>query len=211
MTLYSALRSRADMEVVGLNFSSSTSPGLLLKSLEQHCEYSKTMNGTVLSPRAVGLWLVVFCDEINLPQADTYGTQRVISFLRQLVEYNGFWRPSDKMWVAIDRIQFVGACQASLLQIYGTLSGAMLKATQMLRGFSEPLTQAMVQVYIQSQRRFTTTVQPHYVYSPRELTRWVKGIYEAIRPREDLKLKVLLRIWAHEAHRFVPRSSCRSG
>ena len=39
-----------------------------------------------------------------------YGTQRVISFLRQLVEHNGFYRPGDLQWVRLERIQFVGAC-----------------------------------------------------------------------------------------------------
>lgn len=41
---------------------------------------------------------------------DQYGTQRVISFLRQLVEHRGFFRPSDQQWVTLERIQFVGAC-----------------------------------------------------------------------------------------------------
>ncbi|CEG79219.1 Putative Dynein heavy chain [Rhizopus microsporus] len=110
MTLFSALRKLPDMEVVGLNFSSATSPELVLKTFEQHCEYRKTPNGVVLSPLTIGRWLVVFCDEINLPATDKYNTQRVISFLRQLVEYNGFWRTSDKSWVTLERIQFVGAC-----------------------------------------------------------------------------------------------------
>lgn len=40
----------------------------------------------------LGKWLVLFCDEINLPDMDNYGTQRVISFLRQLVERRGFYK-----------------------------------------------------------------------------------------------------------------------
>ena len=38
------------------------------------------------------------------------GTQRVISFLRQMVEHNGFYRSDDQAWVKLERIQFVGAC-----------------------------------------------------------------------------------------------------
>lgn len=38
------------------------------------------------------------------------GTQRVISFLRQIVEHGGFYRTSDQAWVTMERIQFVGAC-----------------------------------------------------------------------------------------------------
>jgi dynein heavy chain 1, cytosolic len=230
MTLFSALRKLPNMEVVGLNFSSATTPDLLIKTFEQYCEYKKTLNGVILSPTQIGRWLVLFCDEINLPAPDKYGTQRAISFLRQLVEQNGFWRTSDKTWVTLDRIQFVGACnpptdagrtpmgarflrhapvimvdypgERSLQQIYGTFSTAVLKIIPSLRGYSEALTKAMVQFYIESQRRFTPKIQPHYVYSPRELTRWVRGIYEAIRPLETLSTEGLVRIWAHEALRL---------
>jgi dynein heavy chain 1 len=230
MTLFSALRKLPNMEVVGLNFSSATTPDLLIKTFEQYCEYKKTLNGVILSPTQIGRWLVLFCDEINLPAPDKYGTQRAISFLRQLVEQNGFWRTSDKTWVTLDRIQFVGACnpptdagrtpmgarflrhaplimvdypgQLSLQQIYGTFTSAVLKIVPSLRGYSEALTNAMVQFYIESQQRFTPKIQPHYVYSPRELTRWVRGIYEAIRPLDTLSVEGLVRIWAHEALRL---------
>ena len=63
-----------------------------------------------LTSLQLGKWLVLFCDEINLPDMDKYGTQRVISFLRQLVEHCGFFRTSDQAWVSLERIQFVGAC-----------------------------------------------------------------------------------------------------
>ena len=60
----------------------------------------------------------------------------------------------------------------------------------------------MVDLYLGSQKRFTTDIQAHYVYSPRELTRWVRGIYEAIRPLEILSVEGLVRVWAHEALRL---------
>ncbi|KAF8807657.1 dynein heavy chain protein 1 [Phlegmacium glaucopus] len=230
MTLFSALRKLPDMEVVGLNFSSATTPELILKTFEQYCEYRKTPNGVVLAPIQIGRWLVVFCDEINLPAADKYGTQRVISFLRQLVECGGYWRASDMAWVKLERIQFVGACnpptdpgrvplshrflrhaplvmvdypgEVSLKQIYGTYNRALLKVVPNLRAYAEPLTDAMVAFYLASQKQFTTDVQAHYVYSPRELTRWIRGIYEAIRPLEILSVEGLVRVWAHEALRL---------
>ncbi|KAI8810266.1 dynein heavy chain [Cladochytrium replicatum] len=230
MTLFSVLRSLPDFEVVGLNFSSATTPELILKTFEQYCEYRKTPNGVVLAPQTMNRWLVVFCDEINLPATDKYGTQRVVSFLRQLVEHGGYWRTSDKAWVRLERMQFVGACnpptdpgrvpmshrflrhsplimvdypgELSLMQIYSTFSRAMLMLVHNLRGHAEALTSAMVEFYIMSQKRFTPDIQAHYIYSPRELTRWVRGIYEAIKPMESLNLEDLVRIWAHECLRL---------
>ncbi|KAF9438119.1 hypothetical protein BGZ76_009650 [Entomortierella beljakovae] len=230
MTLFSALRKLPEMEVVGLNFSSATTPELILKTLEQYCEYRKTPNGVLLSPVLLGRWLVVFCDEINLPSMDKYGTQRVISFMRQLVECGGFWRTTDKAWVKLERIQFVGACnpptdpgriplthrflrhvplvmvdypgEISLKQIYSTFCRAMLKVVPSLRAYSEPLTAAMVELYLSSQSHFVPEMQAHYIYSPRELTRWMRGIFEAIKPMETLNVEGLVRIWAHEALRL---------
>ncbi|MCJ1311828.1 hypothetical protein MMC25_005501 [Agyrium rufum] len=230
MTLLKALKKLPNMEVVSLNFSSATTPDLLIKTFDQYCEYKKTLNGVVLSPSQIGRWLVLFCDEVNLPAPDRYGTQRAISFLRQLVEQNGFWRTSDRIWVTLERIQFVGACnpptdagrtplstrflrhspllmvdypgEISLMQIYGAFNNAILKVIPTLRGYSKALTSAMVQLYLESQSRFTPGIQPHYVYSPRELTRWVRGIYEAIKPLESLSIDGLIRIWAHEALRL---------
>ncbi|TRY63473.1 hypothetical protein TCAL_02090 [Tigriopus californicus] len=230
MTLFSALRSLPDMEVVGLNFSSATTPELLMKTFDHYCEYKKTPKGLVLAPNQIGKWLVMFCDEINLPDEDGYGTQKVISFLRQLVEYNGFYRKSDHAWVSLERVQFVGACnpptdpgrkplgtrflrhipviyvdypgQLSLQQIYGTFTRAMLRLIPPLRSYAEPLTNAMVDFFLLTQENFTQEMQPHYVYSPRELTRWVRGMCEALRPLDALSLEGMVRIWTHEALRL---------
>ena len=107
------------------------------------------------------------------------GTQRIISFLRQMVEHGGFYRTSDQTWVKFERIQFVGACnpptdpgrkplshrflrhvpvvyvdypgQVSLCQIYGTFNRAMLKIIPSLKPYAEPLTNAMVELYLLSQ------------------------------------------------------------
>ncbi len=230
MTLFNALRKLPNFEVASINFSSATTPDLVIKSLEQYCEYRKTMNGTILAPTQIGRWLVLFCDEINLPAPDAYGTQRVISFMRQLVEQGGFWRTINRSWITLERIQFVGACnpptdagrvalslrflrhspvimvdypgRQSLYQIYHTFVRGILKCVPDLRGFADAITRAMVEFYSRSQAKYTSSVQSHYIYSPRELTRWVRGMYEAIRPLEGIKLEDLVRIWAHEALRL---------
>lgn len=230
MTLFGALRKSPNLDVVGLNFSKATTPSLLIKSLEQHCEYRKTVNGVVLAPTQIGRWLVMFCDEINLPATDKYGTQTAISLLRQMIEQQGFWSPKQQQWVTLLRIQFVGACnpptdvgrnklnqrflrhaaiilvhypgETSLHQIYETFNSAILKSVPTLRGYASTLTSAMVEFYLSSQKQFLQSAHTHYIYSPRELTRWCRGVYEAIHPLEVLSIEGLVRIWAHEALRL---------
>jgi dynein heavy chain 1 len=230
MTLMSSLKALPDLELVSLNFSSATTPELLLKTFDQHCEYKRTQEGTVLQPTVMGKWLVIFCDECNLPAADKYGTQRVITFLRQLVEQNGFWRTTDHQWITLHRIQFVGACNPptdagrvplthrflrhvplllvdfpsaeSLRQIYGTFYRALLKLQPALRGHAGPLTEAMVEFYLASQQRFVPDMQAHYIYSPRELSRWMRALLEAIKQVEGMTLEDLMRLWVHEGLRL---------
>ncbi|CAH7687558.1 hypothetical protein PPACK8108_LOCUS22358 [Phakopsora pachyrhizi] len=98
-TLFSALRKLSNMDSFGLNFSSPTTFELIFKIFDQHCKYKKPLLGLSwpLSKFANG------------SLSDKYGSQKVISFIRQLVEGSGFWQPSDKVWIKLERIQFVGA------------------------------------------------------------------------------------------------------
>jgi len=82
MTLMATLKMVTDMDMIFINFSSSTMPDLILKTFDHYCEYKKTPQGIVLRPKQLDKWLVVFCDEINLPEPDKYDTQVVIAFLR---------------------------------------------------------------------------------------------------------------------------------
>jgi len=228
MTLMATLKILTDFEMVFINFSSSTTPDLILKTFDHYCEYVKSSNGTILRPKQNNKYLVVFCDEINLPEMDKYSTQVVITFLREITEQNGFWRPLDKTWIKLERIQFVGACNPptdvgrhplnnrflrhcpllyvdfpgkdSLRQIYGTFNRAILRKSSGLSGSSESLTEAMVEFYTQCQTHYTPDVQPHYIYSPRELTRWKHAINESIENISDED--GLVRLWAHEALRL---------
>jgi dynein heavy chain 1 len=234
MTLTSVLTAMPDFELVTLNFSSSTGIDLILRTLKHNCTAEKTPGGVVMRPTVPNKWLVIFCDEINLPQDDAYQTQHVITFLRQISEHGGFWRASDLSFVTLEKVQIIGACNppedagrvkltnrflrhcplmfvdfpsvSSLRQIYGTFNRALMKLQPPLRGQAEPLTEAMIEVYSTSQARFTPDLQPHYIYSPRELSRWVRAMFEAMAPaggeQQSLSLDELVRLWLHEALRL---------
>ena len=248
MTLTATLNALHELVLLPLNFSSTTTPELILKTLQQHCELVQTSKrGTVLRPSPTfgpNRWLVIFCDEINLPAEDKYGTVRVISFLRQLVEQGGFHRglrgvlgqqsrpsaaskapsasarswasssssSSSSSWVSLERIQFVAACNPptdsgriplslrflrhaslifvdyptteSLKLIYGALNRALLRVPSLNRGsggnellsYADPMTDAMVDFWWRNQARFKVDDAPQYIFSPRELSRWVSNL-----------------------------------
>jgi len=219
MSLTSVLKSMPNTVIASLNFSSATNVQHVLKTLEQHCVYRKN----ILAP-PLDKWLVVFCDEVNLPAADKYGTQNVITFMRMLIEHKGFW--SKNQWITVQNVQFVSACNPptdpgrvvlgsrflrhapliyvdyptrdSLFQIYGTFNRAMLKAHPKIRAHGDAMTEAMIEFYFANKKKFLADVAPHYVYSPRELSRWMRGIYEAI--ADDLNH--LVRLFVHEGLRL---------
>ena len=130
----------------------------------------------------------------------------------------------------VERVQFVGACNpptdpgrvplsarflrhapvvmvdypspSSFVQIYTTFMRAVLRASPTLRGYADAATNAMVDVYRESQQHFTPDIQAHYIYSPRELTRWVRGIYQTLCDADVGTLEELVRVWAYEGLRI---------
>ena len=92
--------------------------------------------------------------------------------------------------------------ETSLKQIYRCFNHALLKLQPSLRGSVDALNNAMVDFYFKNQERFTPDIAPQYIYSPRELSRWVRAMYEAMEPVEAMTLEELVRLWAHEALRL---------
>lgn len=225
MVLLAALRCLPDVDVVTLNLSSQTTTSTLLRTLEAHTTYEPTAQGLRLVPRTPGRRLALFCDEINLPAPDAYGTRRPLALLRQWIEHGGFWR--HQQWVALERIQVVGACNPptdagraalpprllrhmpvvlvpypsddALHQIYSTMARALLRSRPPLRGYADALAHGMVTYFRANQAHLTPAQQAHYIYSPRELTRWLRGMHQLL--PDDADLDELVRVWAHEAQR----------
>eukprot|EP01083_Nonionella_stella_P096780 272139_1 len=233
MTLSAVLRANPQYEMITLNFSSTAGTELIFKAFEQYCKIERRNQGYCIRPTFQNKTLVIFCDEINLPAQDLYGTQTIITFLRQLICKGGYWHPINKNWIMLENIQFVGACnpptdagrvvlsprflnhcplilvdfpgRESLLEIYGTFIRALLKLTPSIRQMADNVTTAMVDVYQNSQKRFNTDIQAHYVYSPRELSRWTRAMYRALAYIEDVggtTAEEIVRLWAHEALRL---------
>lgn len=68
MTLMTTLKSMPDCEMIFINFSSITMPKMVLTHIEHYCEYYKSNKGLFLRPKNPNKWLLLFCDEINLPE-----------------------------------------------------------------------------------------------------------------------------------------------
>eukprot|EP01065_Artemidia_motanka_P046736 TRINITY_DN7156_c0_g1_i1.p1 TRINITY_DN7156_c0_g1~~TRINITY_DN7156_c0_g1_i1.p1 ORF type:complete len:4841 (+),score=1881.44 TRINITY_DN7156_c0_g1_i1:123-14645(+) len=240
MTLTGVLRRLTDYEPIFLNFSSGSLPEMIHKTFD-HPSFQYTTApgiGPVVRPNTPGKWIVIFCDECNLPAADTYGTQRIVALMRQIIERKGFYRtlPTGELqWTTVQRVQFAGACnpptdpgrvpmshrflryapllyvdypaRQSLEQIYGTFCRAFVRPLPPIRDTGDALAAAMVDFYLASQKNFTPEMQSHYVYSPRELSRWTRAVFEGLNSldfagKQGLSVEQLVRLSVHEGLRL---------
>lgn len=68
--------------------------------------------------------------------------------------------------------------------------------------FSHPPCLSVLPSNTYAQAKFTADQHPQYIYSPRELSRWVRALYEAMNPLDAMTLDELVRLWANEALRL---------
>eukprot|EP00767_Chilomastix_cuspidata_P001620 gnl/Chilomastix_cuspidata/1746.p1 GENE.gnl/Chilomastix_cuspidata/1746~~gnl/Chilomastix_cuspidata/1746.p1 ORF type:complete len:4985 (-),score=1600.97 gnl/Chilomastix_cuspidata/1746:1376-14452(-) len=231
MSLDAALSSMHDYQHVGLNFSSCTSPDIIRQYLSRYCTRKNKQNYSTMELTSKNVHnLVLMCDEINLPEEDEYGTQRVIAFIRSLVEHQGFWDPTDNTWVHLRDVYFAGACNPptdpgrhpmtsrflrhspvllvdfptveSLHMIYNCFNSAVLQRFSSASQLASSVSNSMIQVYSETRKRLTPDLQPHYIYSPRELTRWTRAIKTNLSTFEDVLPEDLVCLVYHEGLRL---------
>ncbi|EFC42807.1 cytoplasmic dynein [Naegleria gruberi] len=93
------------VQIARIHCNSQTNESHVIQKLNQTCAVFTTNTGRVLRPRE-GERLILFLKDINLPCPDKYGTTQLISFLQQLITYNGYYDDELK-WVGLERIQIV--------------------------------------------------------------------------------------------------------
>lgn len=229
MILNNALKRSADFELIGLNFSKDTNIAHIMKSLGRHTCYTSGSKGLMLRPKSPTKDIVLFCDEVNLPQPDSYGTQSTILFLREMIEKKGFWKADENKWVNLERIHVVGACnpptdpgripmnprftrhvsilfvdypiKSSLKYIYETFYRAVFQLIPQFKDFSVQFADASINLYEKFKNKIATNCKTHYLISPRELTRWTRGFYTSVINSLQHSMQSLVKMWIYEAWR----------
>ncbi|TPP59989.1 Dynein heavy chain 10 axonemal [Fasciola gigantica] len=214
--------------ILVINFSFRTTSLDVQRNLEANVEKrSKDSYGPVSGKR-----LLIFIDDMNMPQVDTYGTQQPIALLKLLIERKGVYdRGKDLNWkrmqdigyfAAMDRpdggrsevdprfislFSVLNVCSPSedtLLLIYNSiLAGHTTQFDIAVRESSNMITAMTIKLF-----SFVTVQLPptpakfHYIFNMRDLSRIYCGLCLMTVDRFSRKDQ-LVRLWLHEVHRVI--------
>ena len=90
-----------------INFSAKTSSNVIQGTIEDSLE-RKTR--TTLGPPRGQSGMMIFVDDVNMPEVEIYGAQPPIELLRQLIDSNGFYEREEWLWRTIENtVVCVGA------------------------------------------------------------------------------------------------------
>ncbi|KAK5964096.1 dynein heavy chain PWA37_004439 [Arxiozyma heterogenica] len=230
MIINKVLHAHDKYDLVSMNFSKETSITDLVSLFNRHLIYIPDGDGYILYPRNNEKEIVFFFDEINLPKVDKYDSQPVILFLRQLIEKGGFWRGLDNKWIFLKNVHFIGACnppyysgrsmltsqfsrhagivfcnypaKSSLKHIYNVYFNALFEMVPSLKMYSKDFTDASIDLYYMYIKSFSEEKYIHYIVTPRELTRWIKGLLFGMLNGPRQNFLSIVKLWAHEAIRI---------
>jgi dynein heavy chain len=212
--------------LLNINFSSRTTSMDVQRNLEANVE--KRTKDTYGPPP--GKRLIVFIDDMNMPQVDTYGTQQPIALLKLFLEKGGMYdRGKDLNWKVFKEIGFVAAMgkagggrnevdprfislfstynvtfpsNESLFHIYSSiLSGYLRPFKPAIQSLSSTITQATLELYQRVVRDLPPTPSKfHYIFNLRDLSRIYHGLSLITPDRFDTPGS-LTRVWRNECYR----------
>ncbi|XP_076452214.1 dynein axonemal heavy chain 10-like [Babylonia areolata] len=212
--------------LLNMNFSSRTTSLDVQRNLEANVE--KRTKDTYGPP--VGKRLLIFIDDMNMPQVDTYGTQQPIALLKLLLDRGGVYdRGKDLNWKNMKDIGYIASmgkagggrnetdprfvslfsvfnmtfpAEQSLFKIYHSiLAGHLAGFKDEVRLTASNITNMTMELYKNTVRELPPTPSKfHYIFNLRDLSRIYNGLMQAT-PDRFSKVDLFLRVWRNECLR----------
>ncbi|XP_014779882.1 dynein axonemal heavy chain 10 isoform X2 [Octopus bimaculoides] len=212
--------------LLNMNFSSRTTSLDVQRNLEANVE--KRTKDTYGPPP--GKRLLIFIDDMNMPQVDTYGTQQPIALLKLLLEKGGVYdRGKDLNWKQMKDIGYIAAMgkagggrnetdprfvslftsfnmtfpsDESLYGIYNSiLKGHVKTFSPEIHEASASVTKMTLALYkFVVQELPPTPSKFHYIFNLRDLSRVYNGLCRTM-PERFSETQQFLRVWRNECLR----------
>ncbi|XP_067660223.1 dynein axonemal heavy chain 10-like [Haliotis asinina] len=214
--------------LLNMNFSSRTTSLDVQRNLEANVE--KRTKDTYGPPP--GKRLLIFIDDMNMPQVDTYGTQQPIALLKLLLERGGIYdRGKDLNWKNMKDIGYIAAMgkagggrnetdprfvslfsvfnmtfpdDESLYHIYNSiLSGHTQPMSKEIQDLVSTITKMTMSLYSSIVKELPPTPSKfHYIFNLRDLSRIYNGLCLST-PDRFTKVDQFLRLWRNECLRVI--------
>ncbi|XP_076453104.1 dynein axonemal heavy chain 10-like [Babylonia areolata] len=214
--------------LLNMNFSSRTTSLDVQRNLEANVE--KRTKDTYGPPP--GKRLIIFVDDMNMPQVDTYGTQQPIALLKLLLERGGVYdRGKDLNWKNMKDIGYIAAMgkagggrnetdprfvslfsvfnmtfpdDESLFKIYNSiLTGHLTPFPNEVQNLASTITKMTMELYSMTVKDLPPTPSKfHYIFNLRDLSRIYNGLCLST-PDRFSKPEQFLRLWRNEAMRVI--------
>ncbi|GAB9467560.1 hypothetical protein Gpo141_00004900 [Globisporangium polare] len=192
-------------------------------------QYVEKRSGRVFGPTH-NRRLVYFLDDLNMPQAEAYGTQTALALLRQYLDYSAWFDRHDLMVKkTIQDVQLLGCMnhkagsftvnprlqrhfstlcvnippKQDLVMIYSSLLSQHLQNfSEKIKKLAPAIVAASVDLYYDVRSSFLPTATKfHHVFSMRELSAVFQGLFMT-KPESFLTHSLKFsRLWLHECYR----------
>ncbi|PVD32839.1 hypothetical protein C0Q70_08286 [Pomacea canaliculata] len=212
--------------LLNMNFSSRTTSLDVQRNLEANVE--KRTKDTYGPPP--GKRLLIFVDDMNMPQVDTYGTQQPIALLKLLLERGGLYdRGKDLNWKNMRDIGYIAAMgkagggrnetdprfvslfsvfnmtfpdNESLFKIYNSIiCGHLNPFPSEIQSLASTITKMTMDLYNMIVKDLPPTPSKfHYIFNLRDLSRIYSGLCLST-PDRFKKPEHFLRLWRNECLR----------
>eukprot|EP00981_Chlorochromonas_danica_P006662 scaffold1447_cov165-Ochromonas_danica.AAC.8 len=208
-----------------LGFSAKTSANMTQDIIDGKLD--KRRKGVFGPPQ--GQQCVIFIDDLNMPEVETYGAQPPIELIRQLIDNGGWYDLKEKSWKHI--------IDSSLIAAMGPPGGGRNHITpRLLRHFNlfcfsefddntlrrifltivnwhfasfagdvKSMADAVVDATLDTYRSAMKSLLPtpqksHYTFNLRDFSRIIQGVL-LCKPSDGFNKASLIRLWTHEALR----------
>ena len=211
-----------------LNFSAQTSSKNLQDLFMDKDKFIRKKKDLIGPPS--GKKMLVFIDDVNMPQLEKYGAQPPIELLRQIIDHGGFFELKRLLFMNVKDCLFITSCappgggrnavtprlfrhfnmlwmpdlsNRSMETIFNSiLKGFLMESgIQGLEKYSFSIVRSSIEIYMKiTKDLLPTPSKSHYTFNLRDLSKVFQGILQ-IRYENLHNKENLILLWIHEACR----------